>query len=242
MKKFLTLLAVLAMIVVHAQETVSTTSNIQQSTDLVNRSGALQRAGSAVQSQYGASAYFVNPARPVTGSIYLFDKWDNLAVLYASTGDKYRVNNININLKNQSYQSKFHQDSIFNFSFNNIDRFVINNKIYKNYYYNEDNRIYEILYETPEFTLLKGHKVNLVEGSANPMLNRKTDRYVQKHGYYLKTDKEIKNFKLKKKNILKLVGLDKSNSDEIMKFAKDNNLSFKNDVDLKRILEHAKSM
>ncbi|MBT8303522.1 MAG: hypothetical protein KJP09_03555, partial [Bacteroidia bacterium] len=147
-----------------------------------------------------------------------------------------------INLQSQSFQSKFHQDSLFNFSFNNIDKFVINNKVYKNFYYKETNRIYEIIYDAPEYSLLKGHKVNLVEGSANPMLNRKTDRYVQKHGYYIKNEKEIKNFKPSKKNITKLLGLDKSGADKMAQYAKANGLSFKNVEELKRILAFARSL
>jgi len=240
MKKILSVLSIFTIGFSFAQETLTATnSNVSR---IDNLSSSLQRAASSVQSQYGASAFFVNPSRPVSGSVYLLDKWENLGVLYTSTGDKFRVNNVNINLQSQSFQSKFHQDSLFNFSFNNIDKFVINNKVYKNFYYKEDNRIYEIVYETPEFALLKGHKVNLVEGSANPMLNRKTDRYVQKHGYYIKNEKEIKNFNASKKNITKLLGLDKSSGDKLAQYAKMNGLSFKNDAELKRILAYAKSL
>jgi len=236
MKKFLTLLSIFVAGFVGAQDTASTNNAT------VNNQGSLQRAASSVQSQYGATAYFVNPARPVTGSIYLFDKWENRGVLVTIDKQRFGMKNINIDLKNQAFQSRFSKDSMFNYNFNNIDRFIINNKVYKNFYYNEDNRIYEIIHETPEFTLLKGFKVDLVEGSANPMVNRKTDKYIQRESYYVKKDNSIKKFKLNKKQVLKLLTSDKNTADKIADYAKTNNLSFKKDFHLKKLLDYSMSL
>lgn len=236
MKTLLTFLSIITISLVSAQDSAVVNDN------LINNAASLQRAASAVQSSYGASAYFVNPARPVKGSIYLFEKWENRGVLVTIDKQRFGMKNINIDLKNQAFQSKFAKDSIFNYNFNNIDRFIINNKVYKNFYYNEDNRIYEIIHETPEYSILKGHKVNLVEGSANPMLNRKTDKYVQKYSYYVKTENSIEKFKLGKKQVLRLIDVDKESADKIIKYVKDNKLSFKNDLQLKRILDYSTSI
>jgi hypothetical protein len=236
MKKFLTILSIFVVGLLSAQDSASLNNNV------VNDAGSLQRAASANQSSYGQSTYFVNPARPVKGSIYLFDKWENRGVLVTIDKQRYGMKNINIDLKHQSFQSKFSKDSIFNYNFNNIDRFIINNKVYKNFYYNEDNRIYEIVHETPDYSILKGYKVDLVEGSANPMLNRKSDKYVQKHNYFVKTENAIKKFKLGKKQILKLIGANKATGAKIVQYAKDNNLSFKKDFDVKKILDYSKSL
>lgn len=236
MKTFLTILTVLSFTLISAQETASTNNAA------INNQSSLQRAASAVQSQYGATSYFVNPARPVKGSVYLLDKWENRGVLVTTDKQRFGVNNINIDLKRQAFQSKFAQDSIFNYNFNNIDRFIINNRVYKNFYYNEDNRIYEILHETPDFTLLKGFKVDLVEGSANPMLNRKTDKYVQKESYFIKKENSIKKFKLNKKQIVKLLNLSNDGEQKLMEYAKDNKLSFKDDRDVKKIMNYSMSL
>lgn len=236
MKNFLTFLSIITVSFVSAQDSAVVNDNV------INNAASLQRAASAVQSSYGSSTYFVNPARPVKGSIYLFEQWENRGVLVTIDKQRFGMKNVNIDLKNQSFQSKFSKDSIFNYNFNNIDRFIINNKVYKNFYYNEDNRIYEILHETPEYALLKGYKVDLVEGSANPMLNRKTDKYVQKYSYYVKTENAIKQFKLGKKSLLKLLGTDKATADKIVKYAKTNNLSFKNDQDVKNLLNYGMSL
>jgi len=235
MKTFLTFLSILVVGVANAQDSAST--NIRA----INDPGMFTKAASSTVSP-GASMFFVNPAREIEGSVYLFEKWENRGVLVTIDRQRFGMKNINIDLKNQSFQSRFSKDSVFNYNFNNIDRFIINNKVYKNFYYNEDNRIYEIIHETPEYAILKGHKVNLVEGSANPMLNRKTDKYIQKYSYYVKTDSSIKKFKLSRKHVLNLLDADKADLDKIMKYAKDNNLSFKKDFQLKRILDYSKSI
>lgn len=237
MKKFLTILSIFAIGFVNAQDTATASTN----NNAVNNTSIL-RASHGNQSSYGSSAYFVNPARPVEGSIYLFDKWENRGVLVTIDKQRYGMKNINIDLKNQAFQSRFSKDSMFNYNFNNIDRFIINNKVFKNFFYNEDNRIYEIIHETPKYSILKGFKVDLVEGSANPMVNRKTDKYVQRESYYVKTDNSIKKFKLGKKQLIKLVDADKATANKIIQYAKDNKLSFKKDFDVKKILDYSKSL
>jgi len=128
---------------------------------------------------------------------------------------------------------------LFTFNFNNIEKFVVNNKVYKNFYWNDDNRVYEIIFDGDDFQILKGFTLNLVEGSANPMLGRKNDRYIRKEKYFVRQDDKIKPFKLKKKRVLKLVEGDQEKARLIMNFADQNDLSFKKEYDLKRILEYS---
>ena len=46
-------------------------------------------------------------------------------------------------------------------TFNNIKKIVINNKIYKNFYYDDDNRVYEMLYDTDQYKFMKGFEVKV---------------------------------------------------------------------------------
>ncbi len=186
----------------------------------------------------GTSFYFSNPKREIKGSIHLFKDWENRGVLVTEKGEKFKVKNVNVNLKNQTFESKFHRDSIFTFSFSDLDRFVINNKAYKNFYYDEDNRIYELIYESEKFAILKGYRLELVEGSANPMLNRKDDKYLTKDNYYLFADDAIKPFKLRKKRILRLISDNQSKQDKVQKYVKDKKLSYKNEFDVNKILSY----
>ena len=114
----------------------------------------------------------------------------------------------------------------------------MNNREFKNYYYNDDNRVYEIIYESDKFTLMKGFKVSVVEGSANPMLNRSADRYIRKESHFIKEGDKIKPFKLKKSKILKLVNGDEEKAANIEAYVDANNLSFKKEYDVQRILEY----
>ena len=111
MKTFLTLLSIITIGAVNAQDSAAVNNGA------VNNTGTLQRAASAGQSSYGASTYFVNPARPVEGSIYLFDKWENRGVLVTIDKQRYGMKNINTDLKNQAFQSRFSKDSMFNYNF-----------------------------------------------------------------------------------------------------------------------------
>jgi len=187
----------------------------------------------------GATAYFYNSTRPIDGTVYLFDKWENKAVIFTSGDNKFMLKNINLNLKRSVFESKISEDSLFTFNFNNIDKFVINNKEYKNFYWNDDNRVYEIIFEGDEIQILKGFTVALVEGSANPMLGRKNDRYIRKENYFVRQDEKIKPFKLKKKRVLKLVEGDEEKARMIMEYVERNDLSYKNEYDVKKMLEYS---
>ena len=207
--------------------------------NVVNNSGnSMVAAANGMKSSYGASAYFVNPARAVDGTVYLFEEWDNLGVIHATTDQKFALRNINLNIERNSFESKVGKDSLFSFNFNNIEKFVINGRTFKNYYWNDDNRVYEIIYEAKDWSLIKGFKIVEVTGSANPMLNRTRDRMVRKMFYYVKDENGIRPFILKKRKVLKLVSNgDAAKSDRIANYAKNEKLSYKREDDIRKIIE-----
>ncbi len=227
MKSILTLAIVLFVGVLTAQNE-GVTNNTQ---------GTIFNAASASNS-YGASTHFTNPKRVVEGSVHLFKKWNNNAVIITNDNQRFTIKNINLNIERNTFESKISEDSLFTFNFNNIDKFIINNKVFKNYYYDDDNRVYELIYQSDEFNIMKGHKVQLIEGSANPMVNRKFDRNIQKSSYYIMKEGKIKPFKLKKKKILRLVDGDVERAQKIEQYVKENRLSYKKEYDVRRALEY----
>jgi hypothetical protein len=210
----------------------------QNNDNIVNNTAiTMDQASNAGQSSYGASAYFVNPARAVDGTVYLFEDWNNAGVIHAAD-QRFALNNINLNIERNSFESKVGKDSLFSFNFNNVEKFVINGRTFKNYYWEDDNRVYEIIYESDSWSIIKGFKIVEITGSANPMLNRTRDRMVRKTFYYLKDDKGIHYFKLRKNRILKLVEGGKKEANKVENYAKENSLSFKKEEDVRKILSY----
>jgi len=214
------------------QENLNVTQNTAQS---------MLRATNAAQSSFSGSTYFVNPSREIEGSVYLFDTWENHGVIYLDDKQRFILNNININIEHNSFDSRISQDSIFTFNTNNIVKFIINNKTYKNLYSEEKKRIYEIVYKSKDsFVILKGFKIKLVEGSPNPMVNRRNNKYSRSENYFLKQGEDtIKPFKLNRKKILGLISEDQERVAKLDQFMKDYKLSYRKSEDVKKGLEYS---
>ena len=198
--------------------------------------------GSNASSDFGTSFFYNQPNKFIIGSAYLFEEWNNDAEIQTLTGERFLVKNINLNISRNAFEAKINDnDSIFSFTFNNIKQIIINGKSYKNYYYNEDNRVYELIYSGRNFTLLKGFDVKLVTGSGNPMVNRSNDKYVKKESYFLrsKSEKTIENFKMNKRSLNRLFEKSAVDLNRILGFIDSGNLSYKDEKDVISMLEFA---
>lgn len=191
---------------------------------------------------FGAMISVYNPRYRTIGSHHLFENWTHYAIIHTTTGNQLLLKNINLNLKTQGFESQISTDSIFTFDYNNVEKFVIDGKTYKNYFWNNDNRVYEIIADNGEIQVLKGFSIRMVEGNSNPMLNRKFDKYVQNEQYFSRINGVIKLLPLKEKKILKLLNLPDQKEDELLSYVKNNEYSFKNEHDLKEILEYSTSL
>jgi len=200
----------------------------------------LSAASSSNSASLGSTGYFYNPKIAVEGSEYLFDEWDNGARVYTKDKNKFSLKNINLNIKRNSFVSKLGKDSIFTYNMNNIDKVIINRKIYKSIFSGEGKRIYQVVYEDTNFSILKGFSIQTVPSSPNPMVNRKSDRLVRKEILYLKKDNVVKRFKLSKKRVLRLVIA--NNKKEVLRYAKDEKLSFRKERDINRILKYSNTL
>jgi hypothetical protein len=200
----------------------------------------LASISSSTSSSLGSAGYFYNPIIPVDGSEYLFDAWENTAFIYTKDKSTFSLKNINLNIKRNSFVSKLGKDSIFTYNMNNIDKIIINRKIYKNIFSEDGKRVYQVIYEDTDFSILKGFSIQAVLGSPNPMVNRKSDRLVRKEVLYLKKDNVIKRFRLGKRRVLDLVNA--NNKKEVLRYAKDEKLSFRKEEDIHKILEYSSNL
>ena len=191
---------------------------------------------------FGSSFFYNQPNKVILGSTYLFDEWNNDGEIQTVTGERFLVRNINLNLSRNAFEAKVNDnDSIFSFNFNNIKQIVINGKSYKNYYFNEENRVYELIYSNEKFSILKGFSVKLVTGSGNPMVNRSNDKYVKKESYFIRDvkDKSIQKFKLNKRSFSKLFSNKDLDLERIERFSSSKRISFKDEVDIIELLKFA---
>ena len=191
---------------------------------------------------FGSSFFYNQPNKVILGSTYLFDEWNNDGEIQTVTGERFLVRNINLNLSRNAFEAKVNDnDSIFSFNFNNIKQIVINGKSYKNYYFNEENRVYELIYSNENFSILKGFSVKLVTGSGNPMVNRSNDKYVKKESYFMRSNSEktIENFKMNKRSLNRLFEKSAVDLNRILGFIDSGNLSYKDEKDVIRMLEFA---
>ena len=188
---------------------------------------------------YG-STFFYNTRNVILGSVYLFDEWNNNAEIHTLSNERFLVRNINLNINRNAFEAKLtDSDSIFSFNFNNIKQIVINDKTYKNYYYNDDNRVYEIIYESNNFSIMKGFSIKLVSSSGNPMVNRSNDKYAKFSSYFIKKNNSIKPFRLRKRSIYNLLDNDKNIISSIESYVVNKKLSYKREDDVVQILDYA---
>jgi hypothetical protein len=86
---------------------------------VLNNGQTLVDAANFNQSSYGASTRFFNTTTRIEGSIYLYDKWTNYAIVETKDRKRFSINNVNLNLRRNRIISKIGQDSLFIFNMEN---------------------------------------------------------------------------------------------------------------------------
>ncbi|MGB0788716.1 MAG: hypothetical protein ACPGQR_04190 [Marinirhabdus sp.] len=178
--------------------------------------------------------------RDTEGSIYLFNQW-NQAGSVVVKGKSYVFNNMNYNVRSDVFSAKIPGDSVFNLTTSILDRVVIGGKTFKSYVNPKslNSEVYEVVYEGEDYSILKNYGVRIVEPNPNPMINRSRRQIKKTYDYFIKTAGSFKPFKLKKSDILELVGDRKG---EVKAYALENKLSFREEKDVKKLLQHAQGI
>ncbi|MAT89803.1 MAG: hypothetical protein CMC35_03840 [Flavobacteriaceae bacterium] len=183
----------------------------------------------------GTSSLVINPPEKVEGSVHLFERWNNTAIFTIPEREKQLfLRNINYNILRDRLESRIGKDSIFTFETGRIESVLINGRLFRNVYTPSmrASKMYEVIYENEDFAILKNYYLTIDEGSDNPMVNR-PNKYAQHSQYYVKEGSSLKSFNPKKRTILDLVG---SKADAVKEFANKNDLSYREDRDLHRML------
>ncbi len=177
----------------------------------------------------------------VQGSNYLFDSWKNHALIVAGQ-KKYTINNINYNVRLQRFESQVEDNkSLFVYDLPSISSMTINGRQFISLfnYKTNSNIIYEVIHKDDTQSLLKSYNVKVVQGSPNPMVNRKKHKIKKDVIYFMKKGDNLSKIKLNKKGVLKALSVGNENITALESFVKDNKMSYKNEADLKKILAFA---
>jgi len=191
----------------------------------------------------GFSGVFYNRVTPVEGTTYLFDNWEQNAIVHKILDDKFLVRRVNLNLNKMSFDAKITEsEDVLSFLFDGIDKIEINKKVYKNMLYNNSNRIFELLYDSNKIKFMKGFEVKLIKASKDPMVNRPFDKYVKVESYYLMIQDIITKIKLKKKIIYNTLDLNKKEISNLDTFIKSSSISTRNEQDIIKLLTYLNSI
>ena len=176
---------------------------------------------------------FVGELKDVKNDHYSFNNWSNEGILYLNA-TQYNIANINFNASNNSFESRIDRKKIFAYKNANIDSVSINDRKFKKI----DDYFFEVLTEKENFYLLKKHDIEFHEGVMNRMHLKEGEGFTTlTYRYLVKVEDDFKTLSLNKKSILSLLET-KNEQEELIDYVKKNNLSFKREHDVSRILEY----
>jgi len=177
----------------------------------------------------------------VEAKVYLYPTYNNAAVISTTTNRRYSISNINLNIYSNNFDSEMSSDSLYVFDNKWLKSVVINNTTYKVYFdlVESDHKIYQVIYENENFSLLRLDKIISKEIRDPLNINPPKISYGKGINYYLKNGSDITQFSLKKKSILQLF---KEKKDMVMAYAKKYKLSYKKEKDLKKIFKYYENL
>jgi len=180
-----------------------------------------------------------NTNSKIKGSFMLFEGSSKYGIISTKEGRSFKVPYLNYNVKQDQIEAKISNDSVFIFDPVKIDMVKINNKLFKRYEGSELFRdgYFEIVASSKEMNLLKKYNVFVKEGVLNPLTMQKQsqDTYVMKTKYFIQSQDAINEISLKKGKLLKIFEED---SEKMKIYINENNLSIKEEEDLKLIFNY----
>lgn len=176
----------------------------------------------------------------IEGSYRLYNNDFQTGVITTKDGKKFQVPSLNYNLKADQLEAKISKDSVYAFNTASIVSVDFKDTKLKALFDPEKYRptFYEVIGKLDNQTILKHRSVKVKPGVVNPMTQQKQtpDRFVQEYTYYITNEKGgLDELKLKKRKILKLFD---DSAEEVDEFVSENDLSYKDDEDLKRIFNY----
>lgn len=174
---------------------------------------------------------FIGTLRDKNNDHYMFPRWSNNGVLYANNMI-YGIGNINFNITTNAIDSRISKDKLFMFKSSHVDSISINNHLFKKV----GSLFYEVLFEKENSMFLKKYDIKYksgyegrMGGVTGPSQTSVVFRYV-----VIDSERKMKQVELSKKSILDAF---QNRKDVLENFAKKENLSFRKEQDIVKMLE-----
>lgn len=165
--------------------------------------------------------------------IYMMSNWSNQSVLYFNS-QEYSLSNINFNVSTNSFDSKIDRIKLFSYNNSTIDSVKINNHLFKKV----EDIFYQVLFEQGNNLFLKKFDIKINKGAINRLdLSEGKSFSTLIYIYLIKFDNVFEKVDLNKKSILGLLKNEKD-QDKLIEFVKQQNLSYKNEVDVVKMFEY----
>lgn len=163
---------------------------------------------------------------------YLYPTWRNNTILYVN-GNKYELSNVNFNISTSSLTCKLNNGKYFVFGGSEVQKFSMNGKLFR-----KNGRAYfEVLVEEGNTYFYKRYDVRQKDAATHRlgMGQKGASHSVTSYSYLVKYGRESKTIELSKNSILELF----SDKKEVLKkYVKDNDLSYKKERDLIKIVRY----
>jgi len=204
----------------------------QETTNTINNT----RQGFGRHEGFDMAVGFVNARTRTEGSAYYFDDWNTEGVIYIKDKGRVKIKKVNINLFDSKLEAVYDENSVFTFDSDNLIKIVINDKVFRTFEINKELKFFELIFND-KLSIYRYYSVIYSQGSKNPMLSRKNNKYIKKAKYYLYRDGELTMMKLSKKSFSKLFQSDKVSQESILEYIKKNKLSLNKETDLIEVLK-----
>jgi len=195
----------------------------------------VSRQGFGEQSFFDMGLGFVNPKAKTEGSAYYFDNWETEGIIYTSDKQRFKIKNVNINLYDNTLDALYDGNSVYTFNNENLAKIVINGKDFRVFKVDKEVKILESFFRG-KFSIYRYNSLIYRESSANPMINRKTNKYIKKSKYFVYKKGSLTKIKLSKKSFAKIFQSKTVSKESILGFLKKNDLSLSNEEDLLKAL------
>jgi hypothetical protein len=175
---------------------------------------------------------FIGNIKNKNNDLYIFPKWNNIGILFVDN-KRYTLSNINFDVNINSFESRISRDKYFSYKNSEIDSVSINNLLFKKV----GKSFYEVLFEKGNILFLKKHDVRYQRGIENRIdgsIGR--SRVLLSYKYLIKIRNKYKKVELNKKSIVSLFDVG-NGRDRLIKYVRDNNLSYKDTKDVIKIFK-----